>query len=145
MYNGLQQLLRGYEKFTDFAQRNKLRAGVSSFASFTSGLGGIIIARIFFPDLISLGLSDSLTVGIMMLSAYLAVIGLLGSCVTQDKYYNSPKCPFCDHTAPSGTAWCTHCQKDLLVNCTNCGEYVPVADATCKFCKVPHAQVLAVK
>jgi hypothetical protein len=48
--------------------------------------------------------------------------------------------PYCSFDAlqyPLGARFCTQCERDLLLDCTNCGATLAAGDASCYRCGTP--------
>lgn len=48
--------------------------------------------------------------------------------------------PYCAHDGlvyPVGAAFCTACERDLLIDCATCGATVSATDASCYRCGTP--------
>ena len=52
--------------------------------------------------------------------------------------------PYCAHDGlqyPAGARFCTACERDLLLDCTNCGATLAAGDASCFRCGTPTGAV----
>jgi double zinc ribbon protein len=48
--------------------------------------------------------------------------------------------PYCSYDGlqyPPGARYCTKCERDLLLDCTNCGATLSAGDASCYRCGTP--------
>jgi Double zinc ribbon len=48
-----------------------------------------------------------------------------------------PYCQFDGLLYPVGAPFCTACERDLLIDCANCGATVPASEAFCYRCGTP--------
>jgi hypothetical protein len=48
-----------------------------------------------------------------------------------------PYCPFDGLQYPAGATFCTVCERDLLLDCTNCGATLAATAASCYRCGTP--------
>jgi hypothetical protein len=48
-----------------------------------------------------------------------------------------PYCPFDGLLYPAGATFCAACERDLLLDCVNCGATVAAGDASCYRCGTP--------
>lgn len=49
----------------------------------------------------------------------------------------APYCPADGLQYPAGARFCTKCERDLVLDCTNCGATLNAADASCYRCGTP--------
>jgi len=54
-----------------------------------------------------------------------------------------PYCTFDGLAYPAGARFCTSCERDLFVDCVNCGATLSGADASCYRCGAPTGAVTA--
>lgn len=50
-----------------------------------------------------------------------------------------PYCSYDNLVYPAGARFCTSCERDLLLDCSNCGATLSAADASCYRCGTPTA------
>jgi hypothetical protein len=48
-----------------------------------------------------------------------------------------PYCAFDRLAYPPGARFCTVCERDLTIDCTNCGATLPASEASCYRCGTP--------
>jgi hypothetical protein len=48
-----------------------------------------------------------------------------------------PVCPVDGLQYPAGARFCTRCERDLVIDCANCGATLNAADASCYRCGTP--------
>jgi hypothetical protein len=48
-----------------------------------------------------------------------------------------PYCPVDSLQFPAGATFCTQCERDLVLDCTNCGATLTAGDASCYRCGTP--------
>jgi hypothetical protein len=49
----------------------------------------------------------------------------------------APYCPFDGLQYPAGATFCTQCERDLVLDCTNCGATQNASNASCYRCGTP--------
>jgi hypothetical protein len=54
-----------------------------------------------------------------------------------DRPRGTPYCSFDGLQYPMGATFCTVCERDLLLDCTNCGATLGAGDASCYRCGTP--------
>ncbi|MBW3612955.1 MAG: hypothetical protein KY392_03735, partial [Chloroflexi bacterium] len=51
----------------------------------------------------------------------------------------APYCPVDGLQYPAGARYCTQCERDLVLDCSNCGATVNASEASCYRCGTPTA------
>ena len=51
----------------------------------------------------------------------------------------APYCPVDGLQFPAGARYCTQCERDLVLDCSNCGATVNASEASCYRCGTPTA------
>jgi len=62
------------------------------------------------------------------------VAALPGGGSTAEHPRGVPYCAFDGFVYPAGARFCASCERDLLLECTNCGATLSAADASCYRC-----------
>jgi len=73
-------------------------------------------------------------VGIAEQSASQPVVALSSSAETTELPRGVPYCAFDQLQFPAGARFCTSCERDLSLDCTNCGATLSASDASCYRC-----------
>ena len=60
---------------------------------------------------------------------------------TAERPRGVPYCSFDGLQYPAGARFCTSCERDLLLDCTNCGATLAAGDASCYRCGTPTGAV----
>jgi len=64
-------------------------------------------------------------------------IAMPGAAAESDRPRGVPYCPFDGLQYPAGARFCTACERDLQLDCTNCGATVAASEPSCYRCGTP--------
>jgi hypothetical protein len=65
------------------------------------------------------------------------VVALPSATDAPDRVRGVRYCPFDGLQYPAGALFCTRCERDLMLDCVNCGATLAASDASCYRCGTP--------